>query len=102
MKRIMLEVSAELGAAIDAAVGDRQRTPTLEAWLWRVREIREAAQRLGVRKPVRRGRGRGRPPKRAPCRPHNAMLTGRRPVDFPFSRTVSAAPVQHCVIGRFP
>lgn len=67
MKRIMFETSDELGAAIDAALAGRHRNPTLESWLWRVREIHDAAKLLGVRKPVRRGRG--RPPKRAPGGP---------------------------------
>lgn len=67
MKRIMFEVSEELGAAIDAALGDRERNPTLESWLWRVREIRDAAKRLSVRKPVRRGRGRPRKPRASPA-----------------------------------
>jgi hypothetical protein len=67
MKRIMFEASEELGAAIDAALGDRERNPTLEAWLWRVREIQDAAKRLGVRKPVRRGRGRPRKPPASPA-----------------------------------
>jgi hypothetical protein len=67
MKRIMFETSDELGAAIDAALAGRDRNPTREAWLWRVREIREAAQRLGVRKPVRRGRGRPRKPPASPA-----------------------------------
>jgi len=67
VKRIMFELSEELGAAIDAALSGRQRNPTLETWLWRVREIKDAAKRLGVRKPVRRGRG--RPPKREPWSP---------------------------------
>lgn len=49
-------MSEELKAAIDAALAGSQRNPTLEEWLWRVREIREAAKLLGVRKPVRRGR----------------------------------------------
>lgn len=53
MKRIMLELSDELGAAIDAALAGRHRNPTLESWLWRVREIHDAAKLLGVRKPVR-------------------------------------------------
>ena len=67
MKRVMVEFSDELGAAIDAALANRHRNPTLEEWLWRVREIREAAQRLGVRKPVRRGRGRPRKPPASPA-----------------------------------
>ena len=67
MQRFMCELSDELGAAIDAALDGRERNPTLEAWLWRVREIREAAQRLGVSKPVRRGRGRPRKPPASPA-----------------------------------
>ena len=67
MKRVMLELSEELGAAIDAALEGRQRNPTLEAWLWRVREIQAAAKKLGVSKPVRRGRGRPRKPPASPA-----------------------------------
>lgn len=67
MKRVMLELSDELGAAIDVALAGRHRNPTLETWLWRVREIQDAAKRLGVRKPVRRGRGRPRKPPASPA-----------------------------------
>lgn len=67
MKRILFELSEELRAAVDAALEGRQRNPTLEAWLWRVREIQDAAKRLGVRKPVRRGRGRPRKPPASPA-----------------------------------
>lgn len=67
MKRFMCELSDELGAAIDAALAGRSRNPTLETWLWRVREVQDAAKKLGVSKPVRRGRG--RPRKESPDRP---------------------------------
>lgn len=67
MKRFLCELSDELGAAIDAALAGRERNPTLETWLWRVREIQAAAKRLGVRKPVRRGRGRPRKPPASPA-----------------------------------
>jgi len=67
VKRFLCELSDELGAAIDAALAGRQRNPTLETWLWRVREIQDAAKQLGVRKPVRRGRGRPRKPPASPA-----------------------------------
>lgn len=59
MKRVMLELSPELLAAIDAARGrGRKRNPAIEDWLWLVQEIRRAAAALGVRRPERRKAGR--------------------------------------------
>jgi hypothetical protein len=63
MVRFMLEISPELSAAVDAARADRYRNPAIEEWLWRERQIREAAKRIGVEKPFRRKRG--RPPAEA-------------------------------------
>ena len=60
MKRILLEISPELAAAIDAARGARKRNPAIEGWLWRVMEVRRAAAVLGVRRPERPRVGRPR------------------------------------------
>lgn len=60
MKKILLELSEELADAIDAA-RDGSRNPAIESWLWRIGDIRDAAKRIGVDRPIRRGRG--RPPK---------------------------------------
>ena len=60
MKRILLEISPELSAAIDAARGARKRNPAIEHWLWRVADVKRAAAMLGVRKPERPRVGRPR------------------------------------------
>lgn len=58
MKRMMLELTDALAAVLDRARGDRHLGPCIEAWLWRMREVRDAARELGVVRPERRGRGR--------------------------------------------
>ena len=60
MKRILLEISPELAAAIDAARGARKRNPAIEGWLWRVADVKRAAAVLGLRKPERPRVGRPR------------------------------------------
>lgn len=62
MKRILLEISPELSAAIDAARGARPRNPAIEHWLWRATEVKRAAAVLGVRRPERPRVGRPKKP----------------------------------------
>jgi hypothetical protein len=59
MKRIMVELTEELAAAVDEARGDIARNPWLEAQLWRLKPIRDAAASMGVAKPDRPLEGRG-------------------------------------------
>lgn len=64
MQKLLLEISDELLSAINKARGTSPRNPAIEAWLWKIGEIRTAAAVLGISKPQRRGRG--RPKKAAP------------------------------------
>lgn len=59
MKKFLLEVSEELLAAIDVARGPVPRNPWIEAQLWRLKAIRDAAEARGVVKPDRPMEGRG-------------------------------------------
>lgn len=59
MKKFLCEVSEELLAAIDAARGPVPRNPWIEAVLWKVKAIRDAAEARGVAKPDRPMDGRG-------------------------------------------
>lgn len=59
MKKFLCEVSEELLAAIDAARGPVPRNPWIEAQLWKMKTIRDAAQARGVAKPDRPMEGRG-------------------------------------------
>ena len=58
MRKILLEISDELADAIDHARDDRKRNPAIEDWLWRIKEIKEAAKSLEIKKPERRKPGR--------------------------------------------
>ena len=59
MKKFLLEVSEELLAAIDAARGPVPRNPWIEAQLWKLKAVRDAAEARGVAKPDRPMEGRG-------------------------------------------
>lgn len=58
MKRFVFELTDELFKAIEAARGDADRNPKIEQWLWRLRPIRTAAEKLGVKRSERRKPGR--------------------------------------------
>ena len=60
--RISLDLDDEFLAAIDAAVGDRHRQGVIESWLWRIKEVKQAAAQLGVERKPRRKRGRPKKP----------------------------------------
>lgn len=59
MKKFLCEVSEELLAAVDAARGPVPRNPWIEAQLWKLKAIRDAAEARGVEKPDRPMEGRG-------------------------------------------
>jgi hypothetical protein len=59
MKKFLCEVSEELLAAVDAARGPVPRNPWIEAQLWKLRVIRDAARAEGIAKPNRPDDGRG-------------------------------------------
>jgi len=58
VKKLLWEMTHELGQAIDLARGDRDRGPSIEEWLWSVPAIRRAAKDLGIEKPARPKPGR--------------------------------------------
>lgn len=53
MKQVLLEITEELLAAIDASKGDETRNAYIERCLWKVGTIKSAANELGIEKPVR-------------------------------------------------
>lgn len=59
MPKILLEISEELKEAIDEAREGKPRNPWIEAQLWRLKLIRDAAEEVGVEKPDRPVDGRG-------------------------------------------
>jgi hypothetical protein len=59
-KKILVEISSELHAAIEAARQGKPRGPWLESELWRLGAIRTAASEIGVKKPDRLEDGRGK------------------------------------------
>ncbi len=59
MKKFLCEISEELLAAIDAARGPVPRNPWIEAQIWKLKAIRDAAKARGVAKPDRPMEGRG-------------------------------------------
>lgn len=59
MKRILLEVSDELAAAVDAARGNVPRNPWIEKQLWKSRAVKQGAAAAGVEDPGRPLEGRG-------------------------------------------
>jgi hypothetical protein len=59
MRKFLCEVSEELLAAVDAARGAVPRNPWIEAQLWKLKTIRDAAEARGVSKPDRPMEGRG-------------------------------------------
>ena len=58
MKRFELQITEELGRVLDAVLDGQHRNPAIEDWLWRVRDVRETAKRLNVKRQPRRKRGR--------------------------------------------
>ena len=63
-RKILLEISDELGEVLDAISPPRKRNPTIEALLWRLKEVRDKAKELGLPKP--NPPKLGRPPKEKP------------------------------------
>ena len=58
MKRIMLELTPALAKSIDEACQGKSRNAAIEDWLWRIADIRRAADRLDLDRQPRRQRGR--------------------------------------------
>ena len=59
MKRIMLEITDELHAAIDAARGTDPRNPFIENQLWKSKLVNTGAEIAGVERQNRPSDGRG-------------------------------------------
>jgi hypothetical protein len=59
MRKVLVELTDELWAAIDAARGSVARNPWLERELWRLKSVRDGAIAAGVEKPDRPLEGRG-------------------------------------------
>ena len=59
MRKVLVEFTDELWAAIDAARGGAARNPWLERELWRLKSVRDGANKAGVEKPDRPIEGRG-------------------------------------------
>ena len=59
MRKVLVELTDELWAAIDAARGGVARNPWLERELWRLKSVRDGAKATGVEKPDRPIEGRG-------------------------------------------
>ena len=57
-KRICLEVTDELAAALDDATPPRGRNAAIESWLWKTPAVRQAAARLKLERRARRKPGR--------------------------------------------
>lgn len=66
MKKFLCELSEQLLAAIDAARGPVPRNPWIEAQMWKLKTIRDAADARGVAKPERPLEGRGKYQRRKP------------------------------------
>lgn len=60
MKKILLEITDELAAAIDHAKGDAARNAYIESRLRRDKEIKAAAKELEIELPDRPLEGRGK------------------------------------------
>jgi len=72
MRRISLELTAECAACLLDAVGEKPINPSIEAILWDVPAVQDAAKRRGIKYPVlRRNRGR---PKRDASKAASLML----------------------------
>lgn len=59
MRKVLVELSDELLAAIDAARDGVPRNPWLERQLWRLKVVRDGAATAGVENPHRPLEGRG-------------------------------------------
>lgn len=59
MRKVLVELTDELWAAIDASRGPVARNPWLERELWRLKSVRDGAKAAGVVKPDRPIEGRG-------------------------------------------
>ena len=59
MIRVMLEISDELNAAIDAARGTDPKNPFIERQLWKTKLVNDGAAAAGVERPQRPSDGRG-------------------------------------------
>jgi hypothetical protein len=66
VRKVLVELTDELWAAIDAARGDVARNPWIEQQLWRLKSVRDAARAVGVEKPDRPLEGRGGARERKP------------------------------------
>ena len=53
----LIEFTEELWAAIDLARGDTPRQAWLEERLWKIRDVRDAAEKKGIQRPERPVRG---------------------------------------------
>ena len=58
MKRFELQITEELSQVLNKVLNGRPRNPAIEDWLWRVKDVRETAKRMGVIRKQRRKRGR--------------------------------------------
>ena len=59
MRKVLVALTDELLAAIDAARGTAARNPWLERELWKLKSVRDGAKAAGVEKPDRPIEGRG-------------------------------------------
>tara|TARA_R100000742_G_C4278616_1_gene101680 strand:- start:515 stop:760 length:246 start_codon:yes stop_codon:yes gene_type:complete len=57
-KHLTITLTGELAAAIEAAKGDSSRSEAIERWLWRVKDLKDAAKEIGVSKQDRPVMGR--------------------------------------------
>lgn len=64
LRTILLQVTEPLAQAIDVACGLDSRNAKIEGWLWRIKDVRDAAKAAGIEREARRGRG--RPPESGP------------------------------------
>ena len=58
MPRVQVQMTEELLDAIDLARGDKKRNPAIESWLWRIRDIQKAANKLKLKRRKRKPPGR--------------------------------------------